>query len=78
VTPQLIAPDGGISPRGDLLLWVDEYHRAPKLRAVQNGRVIARRRTPWPAAPGRIYRAPWALVGGADPAGGDVTIELAG
>jgi thioredoxin reductase len=77
VTPQLIAPDGGISPRGDLLLWVDEYHRAPKLRAVQNGRVIARRRTPWPAAPGRIYRAPWALVGGADPAGGDVTIELA-
>jgi NAD(P)H-nitrite reductase large subunit len=77
VTPQLITPDGGISPRGDLLLWVDEYHRVPRLHAVQNGRVIAHRRTPWPAAPGRIYRAPWALVAGADPAGGDVTIELA-
>jgi thioredoxin reductase len=78
VTPQLIAPAGGSSPRGDLLMWVDEYHRAPRLQAVQGGRVIARRRTPWPAAPGRIYRAPWSLVAGADPAGGDVTVELAG
>jgi thioredoxin reductase len=78
VTPQLISPGGGISARGHLLLWTDEYHRAPTLHSVQNGRVIARRRTPWPAAPGRIYRAPWALVAGADPAGGDVTIELAG
>lgn len=77
VTPQLIAPDGSSAPRGDLLFWVDEYHRMPKLRAVQGGRTIAEKRTLWPAAPGRIYRAPWSLVSGADPAGGDVTIELA-
>jgi thioredoxin reductase len=76
VTPQLVAPDGGIAPRGDLLFWVDEYHRAPRLRAVQDGRTIGVKRTLWPAAPGRIYRAPWALVAGADPAGGDVTVEL--
>ena len=76
VAPQLITPDGAIAPRGDLLLWTDEYRRAPKLRAVQDGRTIAEKRTPWPAAPGRVYRAPWSLVSGADPSGGDVSIEL--
>lgn len=78
VTPQLVAANGGTAPRGDLLLWVDEFHRAPRLRAVQDGRTIAAKRTSWPAAPGRVYRAPWALVSGADPAGGDVTVGLAG
>lgn len=77
VAPQLVTPDGGVAPRGDLLLWADEFHRAPRLRAVQNGRVIATKRTPWPAAPGRVYRVPWALVAGADPAGGDVIVGLA-
>lgn len=77
VTPQLVAPDGGAAPRDDLLFWVDEYHRAPRLRAMQDGRVIGSKRTAWPAAPGRIYRAPWSLVAGADPAGGDVVVELA-
>jgi thioredoxin reductase len=76
VAPQLITPDGAISPRGDLLLWTDEYRRAPKLRAVQDGRTLAEKRTPWPAAPGRVYRAPWALVAAANPAAGDVTIHL--
>ncbi|TPG34883.1 NAD(P)/FAD-dependent oxidoreductase [Mycolicibacterium hodleri] len=77
VTPQLVTADGGPAPRGDLLFWVDEYHRAPRLRAVQDGRTIGQKRTPWPAAPGRIYRAPWTLVAAADPAGGDVIVELA-
>jgi thioredoxin reductase len=76
VTPQLISADDHRSPRGDLLFWVDEYVRIPKLRAVQNNRVIGSTRTLWPAAPGRIYRAPWTLVSGADPTGGAVTISL--
>jgi thioredoxin reductase len=76
VAPQLITADGAVASRGDLLLWTDEYHRAPKLRAVQDGRTLAEKRTLWPAAPGRVYRAPWTLVAGADPAGGDVTIEF--
>jgi thioredoxin reductase len=76
VSPQLVDPGGAVPPRGDLLLWVDEYHRAPRLRAVQKGRVIATKRTPWPAAPGRIYRAPWSLVAGAAPDAGEVVIEL--
>ncbi|KAA0102376.1 pyridine nucleotide-disulfide oxidoreductase [Mycolicibacterium sp. P1-18] len=77
VTPQLVTPGGGVAPRGDLLFWVDEYHRAPRLRAEQDGRTVGTARTPWPAAPGRIYRAPWSLVADADPTGGDVTVGLA-
>jgi thioredoxin reductase len=76
VTPQFVATDGVVAPRGDLLFWVDAYHRAPRLRAVQDGRTIGRARTLWPAAPGRVYRAPWSLVADAEPTGGDVTIEL--
>jgi len=76
VTPQLIPVVDHGAPRGDLLFWVDEYLRMPKLRAVQDGRIIGETRTLWPAAPGRIYRAPWTLVSGADPTGGDVTIAL--
>jgi thioredoxin reductase len=77
VAPQLVSSDGGVSARGDLLFWVDEYRRLPKLRAVQDGRTVATKRTPWPAAPGRVYRAPWSLVANADPAGGDVTVSFA-
>ena len=76
VAPQLVTPDGGGAARGQLSFWVDEYHRVPRLRAVQDGRTVGERRTPWPAAPGRIYRAPWSLVADADLAGGDVVIEL--
>jgi thioredoxin reductase len=77
VAPQLVSPEGGVAARGDLLFWVDEYRRLPKLRAAQDGRTLATKRTPWPAAPGRVYRAPWSLVAGADPAGGDVTVSFA-
>ena len=77
VAPQLVSPEGGVAARGDLLFWVDEYRRLPRLRAVQDGRTLATKRTLWPAAPGRVYRAPWSLVAGADPAGGDVTVSLA-
>jgi hypothetical protein len=77
VAPQLVSPGADAAPRDDLLFWVDEYRRLPRLRAVQDGRTLATKRTPWPAAPGRVYRAPWSLVAGADPAGGDVTVSFA-
>ncbi|BDX34993.1 oxidoreductase [Mycobacterium antarcticum] len=76
VSPQLLTPDRCGPSRGQLSFWVDEFHRFPRLRAVQDGRPIGAKRTPWPAAPGRIYRAPWSLVADADFAGGDVVVEL--
>lgn len=74
--PQLVSTEGGIAARGDLLLWTDEYRRFPALRAVQDGRVVGTARTLWPAAPGRVYRAPWSLVADADPQGGDATVSF--
>ncbi len=76
VAPQWVSADDTGAARGDLLFWVDRYRRLPRLRAVQDGRVIGSARTAWPAAPGRVFRAPWSLVAAADPAGGDVRISL--
>ena len=75
VTPQRLLP-GQESPRGQLLLWTDRYHRLPVVRATQDGRLVGRRRIPWPAAPGRIFRVPAALVSGAEAGGGAVVLEL--
>ncbi|MEH3143607.1 MAG: FAD-dependent oxidoreductase [Mycobacterium kyogaense] len=77
VAPQRVSTVGGNAPRGDMLLWTDEYRRLPALRAIQDGRVVGTARTLWPAAPGRVYRAPWSLVAGADPKGGEVTVSFA-
>ena len=77
VAPQLVSPDSGVAARGDLLFSVDEYRRLPTLRAMQDGRALSTKRTPWPAAPGRVFRAPWSLVANADQAGGDVTVSFA-
>ena len=54
----------------------------PKSLIAQSGKdktksKLATKRTPWPAAPGRVYRAPWSLVADADPGGGDVTVSFA-
>jgi thioredoxin reductase len=75
VTPQRVVV-GVVPPRGDLLLWCDRYQRFPVVRAVQDGRVLARRRILWPAAPGRIFRVPADLVASADVDGGPVVLEL--
>lgn len=77
VAPQLVSPGAGDAPRGDLVLWVEDFHRFPRVRATQDGRVIGEQRVLWPAAPGRVFRAPWSLVADANPFGGDVTVELA-
>ena len=68
--------DGVPTPRGDLLLWCDRYQRLPVVRAVQDGRVLARKRILWPAAPGRVFRVPADLVASATAGGGPVLLEL--
>ena len=75
MTPQRVAA-GTAPPRGDLLLWCDSFHRFPVVRAVQDQRVLARKRIVWPAAPGRVFRVPADLVASASPEGGPVVLEL--
>jgi hypothetical protein len=77
VTPQRVDATGGVrAPRGLLLTWVDEYRRVPVVRATQQGSEVGRVRTPWPAAPGRVFRVPDRVLAGADPAHGPVTLAI--
>jgi len=71
--------DVGIGPPRDrLLMWTDRFHAAPVVTASQGGRVLARRRVPWPAAPGRMFRAPSSILDGIEPSGGVVTLAIEG
>ncbi|MGW7518976.1 NAD(P)/FAD-dependent oxidoreductase [Streptomyces sp. NPDC054796] len=78
VAPGLLRPGDPAPPRGHLLLWTGESARFPRVVARQDGRVLARHRSPWPAAPGRVFRVPWRLLAGHDPDGGPVHVGLEG
>jgi hypothetical protein len=76
VAPQIVRPGGPAPSRSRLLLWCDEFHNFPAVKARQNGREIGSVRLAWPAAPGRVFRVPFSLVANADPAAGPVTLGL--
>jgi len=76
VSPAILPPDDPAPPRGRLLAWTDTLVRFPTVVVRQDEVVLARRRLPWPASPGRIFRIPAAVVAAADPDGGTVTVSL--
>ena len=57
--------------------WVDSA--SGETLDVENpadGKVIATKRTPWPASPGRVFRVPSSVLDGVDPDRGAVTIGV--
>jgi hypothetical protein len=78
VAPAILRPGDPAPPRGRLLLWTDRYVRAPRLAVSQNGRIVARTRIWWPAAPGRVFRVPSDILDPVDRRGGPVTLGLDG
>lgn len=76
VSPTLLRPGDPAPSRHRLLAWTDQLVRFPTVTARQNGVEIGRRRLPWPAAPGRVFRIPSSLLDRADPHGGQVVIEV--
>ncbi len=61
VAPQIWRPN--TSPARDrLLFWVDEFRAFPRVVVAQDGVELNVIRTPWPAAPGRIFRVPASLI----------------
>ncbi|MFF3491963.1 NAD(P)/FAD-dependent oxidoreductase [Streptomyces sp. NPDC002795] len=56
IAPQILRPGDPAPARGKLLLWTDDFAHVPKVTVHQDGRVITRRTSPWPAAPGRRRR----------------------
>jgi hypothetical protein len=76
IAPGRFRPDDPRPPRDRLLAWPDAYRPLPRIEVRQSGRVLTRRRLPWPAAPGRVFRIPSALLDPVQSGGGDVTIAL--
>ena len=76
VTPGIIRPGGPAPARGRALLWSCEHRPFPCIALRQDNRVIARRRMPWPVAPGRVFHLPWDLFSQVTPEAGDVLIGL--
>jgi thioredoxin reductase len=77
VSPNLLRPNDPVPPRKRLLLWSDQLIRFPQVTVSQLGTVIATRRTPWPASPGRVFRIPSSILKDVDPDRGNVTIGVA-
>ncbi|MFT4108250.1 NAD(P)/FAD-dependent oxidoreductase, partial [Propionicimonas sp.] len=74
IAPGVVRP-GDPAPVGRRLsAWTSEYRRFPTLEASQDGRVVGRVRTPWPAAPGRVFRIPFALFDGVEHGGPPVEV----
>lgn len=68
---------GDRSPaRNRLLAWSDRYVPTPRVTVSQGGRVVARRRLPWPAAPGRVFRIPGDILNSARPDGGEARVTI--
>lgn len=76
VAPGILRSGDAAPPRRRLLLWTDEYVAVPRVVLEQGGRIVARRRVLWPAAPGRVFRVPSDVLDGVDPRGGTVTVRL--
>jgi len=76
VSPGLIRPGDLPATRGHASLWACEHRPFPRVAVRQGGRIIARRRLPWPVSPGRVFRLPWDLFGPVDPEAGDVVVGL--
>ena len=76
VAPGLIRPGDGPVTRGHASLWACEHRPLPRVTVRQGGRVIARRRLPWPVSPGRVFRVPWDLFREVDADAGDVVVGL--
>jgi hypothetical protein len=77
ISPGVWRPGDPAPPRNRLLAWTDRLIRLPNVTVVQDGRVVATRRLPWPASPGRVFRIPSSVLTGVDPTGGDVIVGLA-
>ncbi|GGM05020.1 NAD(P)/FAD-dependent oxidoreductase [Nakamurella endophytica] len=74
--PGRFRPGGPTPARGRLLFWCRDEIRSPRLTVRQDGRTLADRRMPWPASPGRIFRAPWSVLSGARADAGPVTVSV--
>ncbi|MDO4784108.1 MAG: FAD-dependent oxidoreductase [Propionibacteriaceae bacterium] len=76
ISPGRVGPRSGPPARRRFVAWVDRFVASPIVCVSQDGTTLARRRLPWPAAPGRAFRIPAGLLADVDPHGGEVSVWL--
>ncbi|MEI6360708.1 MAG: FAD-dependent oxidoreductase [Actinomycetes bacterium] len=76
VVPGVIRPGDPAPPRDRVLAWPTLYRPLPRVIVEQGSVIVASRRLPWPASPGRVLRLPWGLFGGVRPGEGEVTVSI--
>lgn len=76
VAPSVYRHDQATAPRGRLLAWSTVFRMFPVVELHQRGQVIARHRSIWPAAPGRVFRIPWSLLQKAQMSDGPVDVSI--
>lgn len=77
VTPSVYRLGDPGPARAKLLAWSDELVKRPRIKAVQDGKVLGQVSVSYPAAPGRIFRIPAGVLTNVHPAAGPVTLSLA-
>jgi thioredoxin reductase len=74
ITPGILVP--GVQPARDrLLAWPHRHTLMPTVTVRDGETTIARRRLPWPASPGRVFRIPTAILP-IRKCGGTMTIDV--
>jgi len=76
VAPHCVRPDDPAPARNRLLLSTDRLIHRPTVVLTQDGHIVTAKRLWWPAAPGRIFRIPSAVLDTINRHGGPVTISV--
>lgn len=76
ISPGRLALTGQTAPRGRLVGWVDRFIARPTVIVTQGDRLLAKKKTMWPASPGRAFRIPVRWLAGAIPDGDTVQIAV--
>lgn len=76
LAPSNFAPGGPSPARDRLVAWTTKFSTIPTVTVKQAGRVIAKKRLAWPAAPGRAFRIPSGMLDAVNVNDGEVIISL--
>lgn len=76
ISPGRVRPGDPTPARSRYLAWVDDFITVPRVIVRQGGRTVTARRLPWPAAPGRMFRIPSALLDAVDRNGDEVHVGI--
>jgi thioredoxin reductase len=76
LSPGLLRAGDPAPTRGRLVAWTSELVSSPLVTVTQRGQVLALRRIPWAASPGRAFRIPSTLFADVVLGAGDVTVSI--